>query len=289
MSDDARTTMLKAAIAAVLKDHKAVNVKNVKRALPDDFFLDFGSGQMLDSNVIYAEIRTAHAAVPRMAPMFTTTPSGSKLDEVVRDDELLDEDFSGDDADSLRDVWSPETVSQPVVENVSAATDDGADHEASARPLSPQVRLDAARQTERALLVEIPVLKTRQAQCRVDLAQAMIVYQNSGEHWSHEDLARNFIAQSNRERAARVAGEPWAMRPARERRGHLAPVDAERIYGQGGDANAFARRMAMTANRRGAFSKQEAAARGFVNQDPSRGATPKLVEIKPPTIPALAK
>ena len=126
--------------------------------------------------------------------------------------------------------------------------------------------------------------KVSAANARTALAKAVRVYQEGAPRQSHEDLARDFIRASNAERAARVAGEPWAMKPEQRTRNGAAFVDVERAYSQGGDASAFARRMSRTGNRRGAYPKQSF---GTVNRDPSRGAVPAPVVKQP--IPALGK
>lgn len=280
MSDE-RQEMLKAAIAGLLKNKMAVSVKNVRRhgGLPDDFFVDFDSGQPLDSNIVFAEIKAAEAALPRMPPMIAKAPTGADLPDVIDDSELLGEEPSDD---------LPETA-MPVIEAAPSATDDDVSDGGNVRPLSPQARLDAAHDRERELVGAIPLLRAKEADARAALAKAIREFHEADPtRETPEQLRWNFIAQSNAERAARARGESWATRPARERRGHIAPIDAERIYSQGGDANSFARRMAQTGSTRGAFTKREAAMRGFVNHDPTRGPVLAPLAEPKPTVPMLA-
>jgi hypothetical protein len=272
---DERTEMLKAAIADCFKAHEPVTPDNVRKHVPEDFFLDFDSGEALDDATVFAEIQATFPTTPR-PQMIEKTPDGQHtLTDVV-------EDFSGDETEtdeSLRDVWGPETVSEPVVEARPLAASEGDSK------LLPQARLDAARKREQTLLGERPLLQAAQRQARGDLATAVRQYQEGGPRQTHEDLARDFIAASQREREARARGEPWATKPERRRGGEVAYVDLERQYGQGGDANTFARRMAHTGNRRGAYGKQSL---GQTNRDPSRGPVPAPVVTKP-TVPALGK
>jgi hypothetical protein len=259
MSDE-RTEMLKAAIADCFKAHQPITPDNVRAKLPEDFFYDHDAGEPLADADVFTEIQSTFAAAPKS--------------DVV-------EDFSGDETEpeSLREVWAPETVSEPVVEARPMANGEGDS------ALSPQARLDAARKREQTLLGERPLLQAAQRQARGDLATAVRQYQEGGPRQTHEDLARDFIAASQREREARARGEPWATKPERRPRGAVAYVDLERQYSQGGGANDFARKMSRTGNRRGAYSKQSL---GQTNRDPSRGAVPAPVVTKP-TVPALAK
>jgi hypothetical protein len=287
---DKRTTMLKGAVAACFKAREPITVANVRVKLPEDFFLDFDSGEPLADAEVFHEIQATYSA----APLDTATPkfnaAGIVLDDtpVESNAELPpeneeDEEFSGD---SLRDEWAPETVSMPVVEAEPVAEGSTANHAASGPGLSPQARLDAARERERDLLGKRPILQAAQTAARGELAKAVREYQEGGPRQTHESLARDFIAASNAERAARVAGEPWALKPERRVRGVAAYVDVERAYSQGGDANTFARRHNRTGNRRGAYGKQSL---GAINHDPSRGPVPAPVETPRPTIPALGK
>jgi hypothetical protein len=285
MSDE-RTQMLKAAVAACLKAREPINVANVRTKVPEDFFSDFDSGKPLDDTTVFAEIQATYAATPKPKPrgpmMVTTNPEGHPLGAIA-------EDFSGDTNEALPpknedDLLPPATAAEPEVEAAPKA-ERTASHVASGPGQSPQAHLDAARKREQQLLGERPLLLAAQRNARATLAVAIRNYQDGGPKQTHEDLARDFIAASQREREARVRGEAWALPPERKRRGERAFVDIERGYSQGGDANTFARKMARTGNRRGAYSKQSL---GQINRDPSRGAVPAPVVTKP-TVPALAK
>jgi hypothetical protein len=268
--------MLKAAIADCFKAHEPVTPDNVRAKLNDDFFYDHDAGEPLDDATVFAEIQATFPTTPRQR-MIEKTPDGQHtLTDVT-------EDFSGDETEtdeSLRDQWGPsETmVSEPVVEARPLANTGG-----TGEP--PQARLAIAREREKVLLGDRPILQAAQRQARGDLAAAVRRYQEGGPHQSHEDLARDFIAASNEERAARARGEAWATRPERRRGGEVAYVDLERQYSQGGDANAFVRRRMSTGNKHGAYSKDRL---GQVNRDPSRGPVPAPV-VAPRTIPALGK
>jgi hypothetical protein len=283
---DERTEMLKAGIAKCFAAREAVTPANVKAKLPVDFFYDHDAGKQLSEAEIFHEIQATYGA---RAPTDTATPEFNAAGIVLSESNAElppenDEDFSGDE--SLRDEWAPETVSVPVVEAAPVAEESTANHAASGPGLSPQARLDAARIRERDLLAARPILQGKQANARMALAEAVRVYQEGGPRQSHEDLARDFIRASNAERAARVAGEPWAMKPEQRTRNGAAFVDVERAYSQGGDASTFARRMNRTGNRRGAYPKQSF---GTVNRDPSRGAVPAPAPVVKRPIPALGK
>jgi hypothetical protein len=285
MSDE-RTTMLKAAVAACFKAREPINVANVRAKVPEDFFVDFDSGKPLDDATVFAEIQATYAAT-RRPMMVTETPDGHKLGNTMV------EDFSRDslppeneEDESLRDEWAPETVSMPVIEAAPVAKESTANHAASGPGLEPQARLNAARRREQQLLGDRPLLLAAQRNAREALAKAVRTYQENDPHrQTHEDLARDFCRASQAQRAARARGEAWATPPERKARGEVAYVDLERSYSQGGDANAMARRMNTTGNRRGAYPKQ---ALGQVNRDPSRGPVPAPVVTKP-TVPALGK
>ncbi len=275
-----REQMLKDAIAKCFKERKPVTVANVKAQLPDDFWTVFDSGEPMTDAEVFAEIQATYAAAPKRRQLVETTPGreGRKMLDVVLPDEneLLGSDPEDDDDESVGN----ETASMPVVEAAPVA----------AKPeqpkLSPQARLDAARQRERELVGQLPILNAKVKDARTRLAESIRAYQDGGPKQTHADLARDFIAASQREREARARGESWAMRPARERRGNLAPVDSQRIYSQGGNADDFARKGMKTGNRRGAYPKQMM---GAVNRDPNRGAVPAPVEAQRPTVPLLAK
>jgi hypothetical protein len=258
---DERTEMLKAAIADCFKAHEPVTPDNVRKHVPEDFFYDHDAGEPLADAEVFAEIQAT----------FATTPKS----DVV-------EDFSGDETEpeSLREVWAPETVSEPVVEARPMANGEGDS------ALSPQARLDAARKREQTLLGERPLLQAAQRQARGDLATAVRQYQEGGPRQTHEDLARDFIAASQREREARARGESWATKPERRPRGQVSHLDLERSYSTGGNANDFARRQMNTGARRGAYGKDRL---GQVNRDPSRGAIAPAPVVTKPTVPALAK
>lgn len=261
-----RTTMMKAAVAACFAAHEPVTPANVRKNLPEDFFVDFDSGEPLDDQTVFDEIQSVYASAPKQ-PM------------QISDNEVV-EDFSGDTGDETETELAPERVLVPDVEPRPLAVEGGL-------PLPPQARLDAAHEREKVLLAARPILQANQKQARADLAASVMAYQRSGPQQTHEDLARDFIAASQREREARVNGEAWAIKPERRANGTVAYVDLERSYSQGGDANTFARRtMAGNGNRRGAYSKSSL---GHTNRDPSRGAVPKPVEPPRPTVPALAK
>jgi hypothetical protein len=274
MSDE-RTTMLKGAVTACFKAHEPITVANVRAKLPEDFFLDFDSGEPLADAEVFKEIQATYAATPKSPMLVTETPDGRKLGNT-----MAEEDFSGDADESLRDTWAPETVREPVIEAEPAEQVRPVSHE-----LNPQARLDTARKREQALLGERPILQAAQRNAREALAKAVRAYQEGGPRQTHEDLARDFIRASQTEREARARGELWAIKPERRTSNGAAYVDIERSYGQGGDANTFARKMARTGNRRGAYGKQSL---GTVNRDPSRGPVPAPVVTKP-TVPALAK
>jgi hypothetical protein len=270
-----RITMLRDAFAACFKAGENPTVKNIRGRLPKDFFLDFDSGEPLDDATVLAEIQEAQRSAARPHEMIEVSPHGAKLPPATVEEELGGGDLEDDDDDSQA---APETVSMPVVEAAPVARE--------STGLSPQARLTAARERERELLGQLPILHANVKDARAALAEAVRAYQDGGPKQTHADLARDFIRASNAEREARARGESWAMRPARERRGNLAPVDSQRIYSQGGNADDFARKQMKTGNRRGAYPKQSL---GMTNRDPSRGAVPAPVEAPRPTVPALAK
>jgi hypothetical protein len=277
MSDE-RTTMLRDAFAACFKAGENPTMKNIRGRLPKDFFLDFDSGEPLDDATVLAEIQEAQRGTTKPVGMIKVTPDGRPLAGfnaagVVVEDELLGGDPEDDDSQA------PETVSMPVVEAASAP-------KPSQPKLPPQARLAAAREREKVLIGELPILHSKVKDCRAALAEAIRAYQDGGSKQTHADLARDFIRASQAEKEARARGEAWALRPARERRGTIAPVDSQRIYSQGGNADDFARKQMKTGNRRGAYPKQMM---GAVNRDPSRGAVPAPVEAPRPTVPLLAK
>lgn len=279
MSDE-RNEMLKAAIAKCFKAREPVSVANVKAKLPEDFFLDFDTGKPLADIEAFKEIQAAFSTVPKPRQLIDTNPDGHKIIPMVEPVE----DFSGDE--SLRDEWAPETVSMPVIEAAPVAKESTANHVASGPGQSPQARLNAARRREQELLGHRPLLLAAQRNAREALAVAVRTYQEHDPHrQTHKDLAREFCRASQAQRAAKARGEAWATPPERKARGEVAYVDLERQYSQGGDANAMARRMNRTGNRRGAYPKS---ALGQVNRDPSRGPVPAPVVTKP-TIPALGK
>ena len=292
---DERTEMLKAAIAKCFKAREPVTPANVRKYVPVDFFHDHDAGKPLTEAEVFHEIQATFAAkkpsdpaepppqVERVSPR-TATPTFNAAGIVLEEGDSMDkenlppeneqdEDFSGD---SIRDEWAPETVTMPVVEATPAEDKPGTVTAVSG--LSPQARLDAARIRERDMLAARPILQAKQTAARGELAKAVRKYQENGPRQTQEDLARDFIRHSNVERAARVAGESWAMKPEQRTRNGAAYVDIERSYGQGGDANTFARKMARTGNRRGAYGKQSL---GTVNRDPSRGPVPAPVVAKP--------
>ncbi len=272
-----REQMLKDAIAKCFKERKPVTVANVKAQLPDDFWTVFDSGEPMTDAEVFAEIQATYAAAPKRRPLVETTPGreGRKMLDVVLPDE--NELLGGEDDD---ESLGSEAAPMPVVEAAPVM----------AKPeqpkLSPQARLDAARQRERELVGQLPILHANVKDARTLLAEAIRAYQDGGPKQTHADLARDFIRASQAEKEARARGESWAMRPARERRGTIAPVDSQRIYSQGGNADDFARKQMKTGNRRGAYPKQMM---GAVNRDPSRGAVPAPVEAPRPTVPILAK
>jgi hypothetical protein len=282
---DKRNEMLKAAIADCFKAREPVNVDNVRQKLPDDFFYDHDAGEPLDDATVFTEIQATFkstAPLPRGPMLITENPDGHKLGAIA-------EDFSGDtnEASPLEnedDLLPPATAAEREVE-AAPTVERTASHVASGPGQSPQARLDAARKREQQLLGERPLLIAAQRNARAALAVAVRTYQDGGPKQTHEDLARDFIAASQREREARARGEAWALPPERKPRGERAYVDIERSYSQGGDANTFARKMARTGNRRGAYSKTM---QGQINRDPSRGAVPAPVVTKP-AVPALAK
>jgi hypothetical protein len=272
-----REQMLKDAIAKCFKERKPVTVANVKAQLPDDFWTVFDSGEPMTDAEVFAEIQATYAAAPKRRQLVETTPGreGRKMLDVVLPDEneLLGGDPEDDDDESVGNEAAP----MPEVEAAPV----------TAKPkLPPQVRLAAAREREKVLIGELPILHAKVKDCRAALAEAIRAYQDGGPKQTHADLARDFIRASQAEKEARARGETWALRPARERRGTIAPVDSQRIYSQGGNADDFARKQMKTGNRRGAYPKQSL---GMVNRDPSRGAVPAPVEAPRPTVPLLAK
>ena len=279
MSDE-RTTMLKDAIAKCFKVREAVTPTNVRKHVPVDFFFDHEAGKSLTEAEIFNEIQATFAPKTK-TPEFNAAGIVLESNEQLPPENEEEEDFSGE---GLRDEWAPETVSMPVVEAEPVAEGSTANHAASGPGLSPQARLDAARERERDLLGERPILRAAQRNAREALARAVRAFQDGAPKQTHEMLARDFIANSQREREARARGEAWATKPERRTRHGAAYVDIERGY-SGGDANDFARRHNRTGNRRGAYGKQSL---GTINHDPSRGPVPAPVVTKP-TIPALGK
>ena len=264
-----REQMLKDAIAKCFKAREQITVANVKAKVPVDFFYDYEAKAHLTDAEVFAEIQASFATTPKPADMVTVTPDGRPLAPavVLVEQELGGGDADDDDADCLRNEWPPEPAAVPV-EAAPVAEESIAEHVPSKPGLSPQARLDAAHKRLQALQGERPVLIGLQRQARTDLATAVRTHQDGFPKMSHEQLARDFIAASNAERAARARGEAWATRPENKPRGKVAYVDLERMYSQGGNADTFARRMARTGNRRGAYSKQSL---GMTNRDPSRG------------------
>ncbi len=268
---DERTEMLKAAIAKCFAAREAVNVANVRAKLPPDFFEDFDTGEPLADEIVFAEIQATYTAAPKAAAMVEQTPDGRPLAPV--------EDFPDylPPSDNVAAPGEPvaKTTAAPVVEDATAS------HAASGpEGPTPQQRLDGARAKAGNLLALRPSLINAQKVARADLAEKIKALQLADPNRTTPEIeAARFRETSQRERAARVARESGGG-PDR-----IAYVDAERKYSQGGDANAMARRRNVTGNRRGAFSRQSL---GQVNRDPSRGATPAPVAVRP-TIPALAK
>jgi hypothetical protein len=271
---DERTQLLKNAVAACFKARESVNVDNVRAKLPEDFFMDFDSGKPLTDAEVFSEIQASFMNFKK---------------PVLDSGELLGDEPT-DEPESLRDVWPPETVAVPVVEAAPVASESIASHEASGPGLSPQARLNAARKREQELIGNIGPLQRAHRDAMDALAAAKQDHQRHDPHrQTPEDVAREFREQSQRDRAARVKGAYQLTPVATTPRGEIAYVDRERMYSQGGDADAFLRSRAGTLNRRGAYSKQEAARAGFINRDPRRGDVPAPVVVPKPTIPALAK
>jgi hypothetical protein len=314
---DERTEMLKSAVADCFKAREPVNVKNVKAKLPPDFFLDFDTGAPLDDATVFAEIQSTYAAQapgsnagksieadqeataaqplssvaqrieegPTTAPMVAETPDGRPLAQAPQSVEEL-ESFPGylPPSEKIEPVEGDRHVaatSAPVETTAAPMTESIASHAASKPGLSPQQRLDGARAKAGNLLALRPSLINAQRAAREAVALAVRAYQLADPNrTTPEQEAARFRETSQRERAARVAREGGGG-PDR-----IAYVDLERRYSQGGDANAMARRMNVNGgNRRRAFPRQSL---GQTNRDPSRGATPAPVAVRP-TIPALAK
>jgi hypothetical protein len=279
-----REQMLRDAFKACFKAGENPTVKNIRGRLPKDFFLDFDSGEPLDDATVLAEIQEAQRGTTKPVGMIAVTPDGRPLAGfdaagVVVEDELLGGDPEDDD----------QPLAATAAGSGSAPVDGRGDLSSTPAPpvLSPQARLAAAREREKVLIGELPILHAKVKDCRAALAEAIRAYQDGAPKQTHADLARDFIRASQAEKEARARGESWAMRPARERRGTIAPVDSQRIYSQGGNADDFARRhMKNGGNRRGAYPKNMM---GAINRDPSRGPVPAPVEAPRPTVPALAK
>jgi hypothetical protein len=285
--ENERQQLLKAAIADCFKNHETVTPGAVKSHLPDDFFIaDFDTGEPMTDVEIFDEIQATFNTAPKPALMVETNPDGAKLAH-----QLLPDDapgvLSAEESDSLRETWSPETVTMPV-QAAPVAKEATASHGASGPGPSAQVRLNAAYQHQGDLVGARNRLAAEHRNAQEVLALAVQAYQrHDPNRQTPEDVAREFREQSQRDRAARGAYRLTPTAPAP--RGEIAYVDQERKYSQGGDANTFVRSRARTLNRRGAYSKQEAARSAFINRDPRRGGVPAPVVVRKPTIPALAK
>jgi len=267
---DERTEMLRAAIAATFKAREPVTPANVRTKLPADFFQDFDTGENLADEIVFSEIQSTYAHAPHpAAAMVTETPDGRPLAvEPV-------EPFPGHlpPSDKVAEIAAPIAEVEHV--ETAPAEQSTPSHAAEGPGQSPQARLDAARSRAGNLLAERPQLANAQRAARSAVAEAVRAYQEADPHrQTPAQLSAEYRATSQATRAAR------AQAP-----GPIAYVDLERKYSQGGDANAMARRMNVTGNRRGAYSRQSL---GQVNRDPSRGPVPAPVATRP-TIPALAK
>jgi len=280
---DERQQLLKAAIADCFKAHESVTPAAVKSHLPDDFFLDFDTGEPLTDGEVFSEIQASFATAPKPPLVMTENPDGHKLGHQLLPD--LPENHDHD----LRDTWSPETVTMPV-QAAPVAKVAAAGHGASG-PAGPsaQVRLNGAYKRQGDLVGARNRLQAEHRSAREALEAAKQAWQrHDPNRQSPEQVAAEFRAQSQRDREARKGTyrlTPVATMP----RGEIAYVDRERMYSQGGDGDTFLRSRAHTLNRRGAYSKQEAARAGFINRDPRRGDVPAPVVAPKPTIPALGK
>jgi len=278
-----RETMLKSAVAACFKAREAVNVKNVKAKLPPDFFQDFDTGAPLDDEIVFAEIQATYSAAPKhTAAMVTETPDGRPLAQATQSVEELQPfpDYlpPSEKIEPVEPVPSRDGTPVPVAEIAAPVVEESTASHAASGPgqPSPQARLDGARTRAGNLLAVRPSLINAQRAARAAVALAVRAFQEADPHrQTPAQLSAEYRATSQATRAAR------AQAP-----GPIAYVDLERKYSQGGDANAMARRMNVTGNRRGAYSRQNL---GQLNRDPSRGAIPKPVATTRPTIPALAK
>jgi hypothetical protein len=294
---DERTIMLKAAVAACFKAREPVTPTNIRKRVPEDFFLDFDTGEPLDDATVFAEIQSTYTHVAHAAAaMIETNPEGHKLAPVpvesfpdylppsekiepVEDVTKSVEPHAAQSVEPHPPVAPVAEIAAPIAagEHVEAAPAEqsGASHAASAPGQSPQARLDAARKRESGLLSERSQLQAAQRAARSAVAEAVRAFQVADPHrQTPAELSAEYRATSQATRAAR------AQAP-----GPIAYVDLERKYSQGGDANAMARRMNVTGNRRGAYSRQSL---GQVNRDISRGPVPKPVATRA-TIPALSK
>ena len=221
--------------------------------------------------------------------MIDTNPDGHKLGAIA-------EDFSGslppeneEDDESLRHEWGPATVAMPVLK-AAPAKESTAEHVPSGPGQSPQARLNAARRRR-----EREQAASAAPRCATQRPRSSCRHRSdlSGTRPASADARRcgpripRTIAERPRSasgtRSTRAINQltPVEAKP----RGEIAYVDLERQYSQGGDANAMARRMNRTGNRRGAYPKS---ALGQTNHDPSRGPVPAPVAPRQ-TVPALAK
>jgi len=277
-----RTTLLRAAIKECFAAREPVTPANVRAKLPADFFTDFDTGEPLDDATVFAEIQSTYVAQsvephrPTPAPMIETNPEGHKLAPAPVEsfpDYLPPSEKIAEPVE----VVSTDTTPAPVAEIAAPVVEDEtAKHELGGPGPTPQARLDGARAKEGNLLAERPSLINAQRAARAAVALAVQEYQRSDPNrQTPEQLSAEYRATSQATRAAR------AQAP-----GPIAYVDLERKYSQGGDGNAFARRMNRTGNRHGAYSRQSL---GQVNRDETRGPVPAPVTTPRPTIPALGK
>jgi hypothetical protein len=296
---DERSIMLRAAVAKCFRYGQPITPTNVRKHTLADFWINFDTGENLTEEEIFKEIQSTYSHAPKARPMIEDRPDhqgplapapveeypnylppSEHIAEPVKPVEIQAESETEIGEGSVPTGTDPKPVTKiaaPVANDVSAV-----DHAANGPGLlSPQERLDRARSIEGNLIAARPALNNAIHAASADLNLRKQEYAaHDTNRQSADDVAREFRETSNRERAARVA---------RTAPGRQAYVDLERKYSRGTDGDSFARRNNVTGNRRGSYSRAEAALSGFKNRDPSRGATPAPEPVARPTIPALAK
>jgi hypothetical protein len=260
-TNEERNTMIRAAIKACFAAHEPANVDCIKAKLPSDFWID-ETGAEIDDVDKFKEVQRTFAA--------TVAAERTKPETV----------------ESFPDYLPPSdrvaAPIEPVIETVAPVQQRVPSHAVKDQP-SAQARLDSLRTREGNLLTERPALIRAQRDANGALEAAkQAKLAADPNRMTPAELSADYRRSSQAERAARVArqgtGQP-----------RIAFVDAARKFSTGGDGSDFARRNNRTGDRRGGFSRAEAAARGFVNRDASRGGTPAPVVAPRVTIPALGK